>query len=165
LHLNSSGVKGQLFVGAPRPFWCSPRPCHAIVGAGAWCVSCSLLGIAKPVPDETRSYGTGHCVAPTVLWSGRRSWLPRLLPLWSLLIRNGVGFQPLHKVVHSYQEVSVSLVTSWEGPCYINGYPFEWGPNVVLMHLPQFLVRGPQLAAQVSHWQHHFSTSFLAWSQ
>jgi hypothetical protein len=30
---------------------------------------------------------------------------------------------------------------------------------------PQFLVRGPQLAAQVSHCWHHFSTSFLAWSQ
>jgi hypothetical protein len=27
------------------------------------------------------------------------------------------------------------LVAPWEGSCYIDGYPFEWGPDVVLMHL------------------------------
>jgi hypothetical protein len=26
------------------------------------------------------------------------------------------------------------LVTPWEG-WYINGYPLEWGPDIVLMHL------------------------------
>jgi hypothetical protein len=31
----------------------------------------------------------------------------------SLLVGNGVGFWPLGKIVHSDQEVSVSLVTLW----------------------------------------------------
>jgi hypothetical protein len=29
----------------------------------------------------------------------------------------------------------VSLVAPWEGTCYIDGYPFERGPDIVLMHL------------------------------
>jgi hypothetical protein len=53
----------------------------------------------------------------------------------SLLIANGVGVWPLGKTVHSNQKVSVSLVTPWEGPCYIDAYPFKWGPDVVPMHL------------------------------
>jgi hypothetical protein len=44
------------------------------------------------------------------------------------LIGNGVGFRPLGKVVHSDQEVSVSLAALWEGLCCINGYSFERGP-------------------------------------
>jgi hypothetical protein len=51
------------------------------------------------------------------------------------LIENGIGFRPFLKIVHSGQAVSVSLVASWEGSCCIDGYFFEWGPNVVLMHL------------------------------
>jgi hypothetical protein len=51
------------------------------------------------------------------------------------LIGNGVGFRSLGKTVHGDQEVSVSLVAPWEGPCYIGGYPFERGHDVVLMHL------------------------------
>jgi hypothetical protein len=31
--------------------------------------------------------------------------------------------------------VLVSMVAPWEGPCYIDGYPFERGPVIVLMHL------------------------------
>jgi hypothetical protein len=27
------------------------------------------------------------------------------------------------------------LVASWELPCYIDGYPFERGPNSVLVHV------------------------------
>jgi hypothetical protein len=27
------------------------------------------------------------------------------------------------------------LVTSWVGPCYIDGHPFQLGPNTVQMHL------------------------------
>jgi hypothetical protein len=50
------------------------------------------------------------------------------------LIGNGVGFRPLGKIVHNDLEVSVSLVTPWEGPCYVDSYPFERGPEVVLMH-------------------------------
>jgi hypothetical protein len=51
------------------------------------------------------------------------------------LIGNGVRFWPLGKVIHSDQEVSVSLVTSWEGPCSIDGYSFEWSPDIILVHL------------------------------
>jgi hypothetical protein len=51
----------------------------------------------------------------------------------SLLIRNGVGFRPLDNIVHSDQEVSASLVASWEGLCYVTGYPFERDPDVVLI--------------------------------
>jgi hypothetical protein len=39
----------------------------------------------------------------------------------SLLIGNGIGFRPLD------EEVSVSLMAPWEGPCYIDGYSFERG--------------------------------------
>jgi hypothetical protein len=42
---------------------------------------------------------------------------------------------PLGKIICSDQELSVSFVISWEGPCYIDGYPFEQGPDIVLMHL------------------------------
>jgi hypothetical protein len=41
----------------------------------------------------------------------------------------------LGNIIHSDQEVSVSLVALCGGSCYINGYPFEQGPDVVLMHL------------------------------
>jgi hypothetical protein len=51
------------------------------------------------------------------------------------LIENGIGFQPFCKIIHSDQEVSVSVVASWEWSCYIDGYPFRWGPDIVLMHL------------------------------
>jgi hypothetical protein len=51
------------------------------------------------------------------------------------LIGNGVHFRPLYKIIHSDQEVSVSLVTSWEGPCYINGYSFKRTANIILVHL------------------------------
>jgi hypothetical protein len=84
--------------------------------------SSSLSGVTKPpVADRTQSYGPGHYVAPAVLWSGRRSW-------WTVHLS-------LHKIVHNDHEVSVSFVDLWEGPCYINGYPFERGLNIVLTHL------------------------------
>jgi hypothetical protein len=51
------------------------------------------------------------------------------------MIGNGVHFQPLGKIIHSNQEILVSLVTPWKGPCYINGYSFEGGPNIILVHL------------------------------
>jgi hypothetical protein len=35
----------------------------------------------------------------------------------------------------SYLLLSVSLVALGEGPCYIDGYPFEQSPNIVLVHL------------------------------
>jgi hypothetical protein len=60
----------------------------------------------------------------------------------SPLIGNGVGFRPLDKIVHSDQEVSVSLVARWEGLCYINGYPFERSPDVLLLHLAPILGSG-----------------------
>jgi hypothetical protein len=31
----------------------------------------------------------------------------------------------------------VSLVASWEGACHINGCPFKWGSNIVLVHVAQ----------------------------
>jgi hypothetical protein len=55
-------------------------------------------------------------------------------PCRSLLIGNDVGFRLLRKIIHCHQEISVSLVTPSEGPCYIDGYPFERGTNVVLLH-------------------------------
>jgi hypothetical protein len=55
----------------------------------------------------------------------------------SLLVWNGIGFWPFHKLVHTQQEVLVSLIAPWEGPCYIDGYPFERGTDVVLMNLAQ----------------------------
>jgi hypothetical protein len=42
---------------------------------------------------------------------------------------------PLRKIIYSDQEVSVSLVVPGERPCYIDGYPFEHDPNIVLVHL------------------------------
>jgi hypothetical protein len=83
----------------------------------------------------TRSYSHGHYAAPVVLRSGRRSWYQRIRYCWSLLVGNGVGFQTLGKIACSDQEVTVSLVALWEGSCYIDGYPFEWGTHTVLMHL------------------------------
>jgi hypothetical protein len=53
----------------------------------------------------------------------------------SLLAGNGVGFRPFGIIVKCGQEVSVSLVAPWEGPSYIDGYPFERSPDFVLMHL------------------------------
>jgi hypothetical protein len=61
---------------------------------------------------------------------------------------NGVGFQPLRKIIHSDHEVMVFLFAPWERPCYIDGYPFERGPDIVLMQCPRFLVLGPWLAAR-----------------
>jgi hypothetical protein len=78
----------------------------------------------------------------------------------SLLNENGIGFWPICKIIHSNQEVSVSLVALWEGPCYINSKP-----TLYWCIWPQFPVRRPWLAAQVSHCQHHFSTSLLTWGQ
>jgi hypothetical protein len=51
-----------------------------------------------------------------------------------LLIRNGVHFRPLGKIIHSNQEISVSLVASWERPCYVNGYSFKRSPDIILVH-------------------------------
>jgi hypothetical protein len=51
------------------------------------------------------------------------------------LIRNGLHFGPFGKIIHSDQEVSVSLVASREGPCYVNGYSFERSPDIILVHL------------------------------
>jgi hypothetical protein len=85
--------------------------------------------------DGTRSYDPSHCVTPTVLGNGRRSWKPCYRHRRSLLVGNGVGFRPRGKIVHRDQKVSVSLVALWEGPCYIDGYHFEWDPDVVMMHL------------------------------
>lgn len=48
----------------------------------------------------------------------------------NLLVRKGVGFRPLGKIVHSDQEVSISFVAPWEGPCHI-----VRGSVVVLVHL------------------------------
>jgi hypothetical protein len=36
------------------------------------------------------------------------------------------------------------LVALWEGPCYISGYAFKWGPNIVLRHFA--LIPGPGAA-------------------
>jgi hypothetical protein len=46
-----------------------------------------------------------------------------------------VGFWPISKIVQSDQEVLISLVTLWEGTCYVSGYPSKWDPEVILMHL------------------------------
>jgi hypothetical protein len=51
------------------------------------------------------------------------------------LVGNGMEFRPLDKIVHSDQQVSVSLVAPWERPCYIDGYLFERGPVIVLMSM------------------------------
>jgi hypothetical protein len=51
------------------------------------------------------------------------------------LVGNGVGFWPLSKIVHRDAEVSVPLVTLREESCYTDGYPFESGPNIVLIHM------------------------------
>jgi hypothetical protein len=82
----------------------------------------------------------------------------------SLLIENGIGFRALGKIVHSDQEVSVSLVAPWERPCYIDDYPFERSSDVVLVHLAP--VPGPGATTGCTGVAlHHFSTSFLTWSQ
>jgi hypothetical protein len=67
--------------------------------------------------------------SPAVLRSGTRSGNQRFRHCRSLLVGNDVGFGLLGKVVHSDQEVSVSFVALWEGPCYIDGYPFERKPR------------------------------------
>jgi hypothetical protein len=59
-----------------------------------------------------------------------------------LLIGNSVHFRPLGKIIHSDKEVSVSLVSLQEGACYISGYSFERGSNIILVHLA--LIPGPQ---------------------
>jgi hypothetical protein len=60
----------------------------------------------------------------------------------SIFIGNGVGLRPLREIIQSDQEVTVSLVTPWEGSCYIDGYTFERGPNIVLAHVAPILGPG-----------------------
>jgi hypothetical protein len=50
------------------------------------------------------------------------------------LVWDSIGLQPLGELVHGDREVSVPLVTMWEGVCYVNDYPLEWCHNTVLMH-------------------------------
>jgi hypothetical protein len=60
------------------------------------------------------------------------------------LIGNGVYFRPLRKIIHSDQEISVSLVASWEGSCYIDGYSFGWSPDIILVDFTP--IPGPEAA-------------------
>jgi hypothetical protein len=59
----------------------------------------------------------------------------RLRDCRSVLFGNGVGFRSRRKIVHSDQEVSVSLVTPWEETCSMDAYPLERDPDNVLIHL------------------------------
>jgi hypothetical protein len=61
-----------------------------------------------------------------------------------LLVRNGINFRPLGKVIHSDKHVSVPLAASWEEPCYIDGYSFERSPDIILVHLAT--IPGPRFA-------------------
>jgi hypothetical protein len=125
-----------LFVGAPLLFWCSISPCCPTLGGGVWCTSSSLPGVAKPpVWEGTRSYGPGHY---KLLWYSELTEEVSnqcFRHCWSLSVGNGMEFWPHGKIVRSDQEVSVFLVALWERPCYIDRYPFEWDPDVVLMSL------------------------------
>jgi hypothetical protein len=131
LHPNLSGAMWWLFIGAPRPFTCSAPPRHPIASAGVWCLSSSLPDIANPpVSDGTWSL-CSSCSTP------KRQ--KKLVTSASATVEaSWLGFQPHGKIVHSDQEVLVSLVTLWEGPCYIDGYPFKQGPTLYIW--PQFLV-------------------------
>jgi hypothetical protein len=81
---------------------------------------------------------------------------------WSLLVGDSVGHQPLGKLVRSDHELSVPLATLWEGACYINHYPLEWGALTLYWCIrPRPLVCRLWLAVQTSQSWHHFSTSFL----
>lgn len=48
-----------------------------------------------------------------------------------------VGPRPPGEVVPSNHEVSVPLAAPTKGACYVDGYPLEQSPDVVLMHKPQ----------------------------
>jgi hypothetical protein len=52
-----------------------------------------------------------------------------------LLAWNGIGFWPLCKIIHSDEEVTVSLVDSWERACHIVAYHFICGHNIFLMNV------------------------------
>jgi hypothetical protein len=67
-----------------------------------------------------------------MLLSRRNIWSPGLLPPSTPLAGNGVDLWPLGKVVHSNHNVLLSWVTLREGTCYIDGYPLEWGPDVLM---------------------------------
>jgi hypothetical protein len=74
----------------------------------------------------------------------------------SLFVRNGVGFQAFGKIVLSNLEVSVSLLTLCKGPCYIDGYPFKQGVDVVLEHLDPISGSGAANGyADVALWAPH----------
>jgi hypothetical protein len=68
-----------------------------------------------------KSYSSGQYLAPVIFQS-------RSCHCRSLLVGNGLGFRAQVKIVHSNQEVSVSLVAPWEDPCYINGCHCKWSP-------------------------------------
>jgi hypothetical protein len=106
------------------------------VDAGVWPVFCSLRDtVSFAVGDEIRSYFRDHCVTPAECRNGRRSWYLELLLLWRPPGWEGRRLRPLGEIVHSDQEISVSLVAEREGSSYIDSYSFEWGPNIALVHL------------------------------
>jgi hypothetical protein len=74
-------------------------------------VTCDLRKVTVTSP--------GQCVTTAVCRNGRRNWYLDIL----LLIGRDVGFRPLCEIVHSDQEISVSLVDKREGPqIYIGAF-------------------------------------------
>jgi hypothetical protein len=122
------------------------------------CVLLTPRRCKPPAADEILSYGPVYLLRYSEVAEVGNQCFHHCR---SLLTGNGVGFRPLGKIVHSDQDVLVSLVASWEGPCYIDGYPFEQAPTLYWCIWPWLLVRGLRLAAQVLHCWHHFSASFL----
>jgi hypothetical protein len=131
---NPYGAMQQPFIGAPRPFWCSTQTCHPSPGAGVWCASRSILGIVKSTVFDLTLWPWSLCSC-----RGTPKWQKKLVTSASATVKAswlGMVQASGHLVKQSIAiRRYVSLVTPWEGPYYINGYTFEWGPNIALLPL------------------------------
>jgi hypothetical protein len=110
-------------------------------------MSCSLPDLAKPTTSgRTQSHGSGHN-ALLLSWYSETTEVGNqcFRHCQYLLVGNGVGLQSLDEIIHGYQDVSVPLVSQRERPCYIDGYPFEWGPNIALVHKALTAGSGPAI--------------------
>jgi hypothetical protein len=77
------------------------------------------------------------------------------------MVGKRVFFRPIGEIVHSDQEISVSLVVQREASSYIDCYTFYWGPNILLVYLsPNPCPRDATFRTDVALLA-PFSTSFL----
>jgi hypothetical protein len=79
-----------------------------------------------------------NCAAFAVLRGRRRRWPPGFLTP----VGNVVGFLALYEIVHSNYKVILPSVALRERPIYVDGYPLNWNPDVVLIQ--QALTLGSQ---------------------